>query len=100
MITFTGFSFVRPLIFWAMNFFFFWWFIKRLVTGWIFFCFGFSTKFFSTVAKAQQAKSTQQSDIGQNEFTCSNKKKNHKGKKKSMTLKGIEIMLLDSVILS
>lgn len=56
-------------------------------------------KFFCTVAKAQQAKSTQQSDIGQNEFTCSNKKKNHKGKKKSMTLKGIEIMLLDSVIL-
>lgn len=82
-----------------MNFFFFWWFIKRLVFGWIFF-FGFSTKFFSTVAKAQQVKSTQQSDMGQNEFTCSNKKKTHKGKKKINDIKGIEIMLLDSVILS
>lgn len=92
MITFTGFSFVRPLIFLCDEFFFFLVF-KRLVIGKVFFFFLWllyqvvQVSVFSTVVNASAGEEYILILGRKNLPVVIKKKKTHKGKRKSMTLK-------------
>lgn len=94
MITFTGFSFVRPLIFFLRDEVFFFLVFKRLVIGkvfffflWLLYQFFCQVSVFSTVVNAS-AGEEYILILGRKNLPVVIKKKTiHKGKRKSMTLK-------------
>lgn len=92
MITFTGFSFIRPLIFFLRDEVFFFLVFKRLVIGKVFFFLWLLYQFFCQVSVFSTVVNASAGEeyiliLGRKNLPVVIKKKNHKGKRKSMTLK-------------